>query len=380
LTSEKFLNLVTFHLIPDVGVPLMMISDRGSNLISELCHEFYEHFGGIEPRIADAHMHTAVGLTERFNSTLREMSRAAYFDTKAEWDLYLPYVQLFYNATVQESTGFSPYFIEHGREPTLPWHATAEVPPQDGSVSAYVRNHLLGVHMAWEAAVANLQQAEARRKEEHDGKYRTDVVFQPGDRVLLLQPGRRNKMEMPYVGPFRILWGPDERDRYALRDLYGRRYHNVFHVSKLKLWPLDDDIEAEHWEVLKILDGRRGKDGELEGLVRWRGWSKKYDSWEPWEHLNEAARDEVRAVVKEKERVRRDGVATNEDATNAANEDAAAAEGEPSARKTAKKKQKDKNSTTADPAPQQDKGAAQMEARAQRAAAREARGASRDQQ
>jgi hypothetical protein len=67
-------------------------------------------------------MHTGVGLTERFNATLREMARAAYFDSKRQWDLYLPYIVMFYNATVQESTGFSPYFIEHGREPSLPWH------------------------------------------------------------------------------------------------------------------------------------------------------------------------------------------------------------------------------------------------------------------
>ena len=79
---------------------------------------------------------------------------------------------------------------------------------------------------------------ERERKEEHDRKYQTNVVFEAGDRVLLLQPGRRSKMELPYVGPFRILWGPDERDRYALRDMEGRAF-NEFHVSKLKLWPAD---------------------------------------------------------------------------------------------------------------------------------------------
>ena len=31
--------------------------------------------------------------------------------------MYLPYLVMFYNATVQESTDFSPFFIEYGREP-----------------------------------------------------------------------------------------------------------------------------------------------------------------------------------------------------------------------------------------------------------------------
>ena len=123
LTSEMFLNIVAFGLVPEVGLPAVMISDRGSNLISKLVDVFYGKFG-IDPRRTDVHMHTGVGLVERFNASLRDMARAAYFDTKAEWDLYLPYLVMFYNATVQESTGFSPFFIEHGREPVLLWHMT----------------------------------------------------------------------------------------------------------------------------------------------------------------------------------------------------------------------------------------------------------------
>ena len=54
---------------------------RGSNLISKLVDVFYSKFG-IEPRRTDAHMHTGVGLVERFNTSLRDMARAAYFDMK----------------------------------------------------------------------------------------------------------------------------------------------------------------------------------------------------------------------------------------------------------------------------------------------------------
>lgn len=82
LDSKVFLNIVAVALVPDVGVPLMMISDRGSNLISALCMAFfYEEYRGTDPRLADAHMHTAVGINERSNNTPREMvARAAYFD------------------------------------------------------------------------------------------------------------------------------------------------------------------------------------------------------------------------------------------------------------------------------------------------------------
>jgi hypothetical protein len=343
LSSEMFLNIVAFGLIPDVGVPLMMISDRGSNLISKLCEEFYKEFGGIDPVKADAHMHTAVGLTERFNSTLREMARAAWFDSKCEWDLYLPYLVMFHNATVQASTGFSPFYMEHGREPSLPWHPDG--PPSEWKVtpSEYVNKHLLGLHLAWEALMTNVENVEKARKMKHDAKYQTNVTFKPGDRVLMLQPGRRSKMEMPYVGPYRVLWGPDERDRYALRDLHGRRF-NEFHVSKLKLWPDDEEIDDEHYIVEHILDSR-DHNGERQYLVKWQGWAQRYNSWEPIENLNLAARLEAAKMERDT------GCAHdhNHEATAASGgSSSAAGEGAPQPDTTSKKKEKKKAKAAAD--------------------------------
>ena len=142
-----------------------------------------------------------------------------------------------------------------------------------------------------------LERIEQERRDAHNAKYRTNVVFGAGDLVLLLQPGRVSKMEMPYVGPYRVLWGPDERDRYALRDLPGRRF-NEFHVSKLKAFPraaeevIGDD---EYYVVEDILDTRE-RHGRTEYLVKWRGYSKKHNSWEPLENLNEAAREQAREL------------------------------------------------------------------------------------
>ena len=98
-------------------------------------------------------------------------------------------------------------------------------------------------------------------------------------------------MEMPYIGPYRVLWGPDERDRYALRDLFGRRF-NEFHVSKLKLWPLDNDISDDYYIVDAIIGSRQGQ-LEREYLVKWRGYSNKYNKWEPLSNLTEAAQAEA---------------------------------------------------------------------------------------
>ena len=101
---------------------------------------------------------------------------------------------MFYNATVQESSWFSPYFIEHGREPAIPWQPAIEGDSPVETLSEYVRKHILALHLAWDVCARNLEAVERQRKTLHDGKYQTNVRFGPGDRVLLLQPGRQDKM------------------------------------------------------------------------------------------------------------------------------------------------------------------------------------------
>jgi len=43
---------------------------------------------------------------------------------------------------------------------------------------------------------------------------------------------------------------------------------------------------------------RRGE--KLEFLVKWRGYSQKHNTWEPIENLNQAAQEEARALLDEK--------------------------------------------------------------------------------
>jgi hypothetical protein len=392
IDSEMFLNTVAFGLIPDVGCPLLMISDRGSILISELCLEFYHHYGGIEPRHCDAHMHTGVGLCERFNSTLRQMARAAYFDTKCEWDLFLPLLVLFYNATVDDVTGYSPYYIEHGREPRLPWHPYEEM--EEGNVSEFVNKHLLGLYLAYEASQSKVAAGERKRKEHHDKAYQTNVSFEKGSRVLILQAGRRSKMEMPYVGPYRVLEGPDARDRYKLADIHGRRF-NEFHVSRLKHWPLEGDLEDGYFEVDHIVDiVHDERKNEKLYKVRWKGYSKKHDSLVSWEDLNEEGR--VEALAFERSRLKGQAAGSEAPRDDAADRgETASGQGTQQAEANAKAKDQGKKtkevtkvtektahgtrttggsgSEAADATTQNDTSAQQRDAREQRAQARAAR-------
>ncbi len=47
----------------------------------------------------------------------------------------------------------------------------------------------------------------------------------------------------------------------------------------------DEDPDAEY-EVERLIDCREKRNGTREFLVHWKGWSKKFDSWEPEDNLS----------------------------------------------------------------------------------------------
>ena len=56
-------------------------------------------------------------LVEHFNRTLLDMLSKTVKPGGQDWDAHLPYVLFAYCATVQQSTGESPFFLLSGRDP-----------------------------------------------------------------------------------------------------------------------------------------------------------------------------------------------------------------------------------------------------------------------
>jgi len=80
--------------------------------------------------------------------------------TQDDWDEYLPFVEFAYNNATQDSTGNTPFVLNHGRHPLTPAKRQGRSPdPGPGARSLRVRMHTL-----LEEAKTCLTRAEARQK------------------------------------------------------------------------------------------------------------------------------------------------------------------------------------------------------------------------
>jgi len=305
-SSEAIAEVVRDVLIRHNGKPREIRSDRGSNFISKAIRELYEKLG-IRINPGSAYHHQSVAIVERWHRTLKQLllsQRAAGLD--GNWPARLPLLELAYNNTVHATTGFSPFFIDHGRHAVLPVDAMSQpaLELRQGKVKDWVQDQLNAWSVVYDATSTALRLNSLAAKKRYDLKRAVTTAFDPGDRVLLIRgahiDGGLPKMELPTEGPFTI-HSRLPRDRYVLTDLGTRRFHDTVHVSRLvpfserdpepERWMLKSAENGGTWPVKRIMARRRCPatrhvPEHLEYLIRWVGFDKTYDRWRPVAELD----------------------------------------------------------------------------------------------
>ena len=109
------------------GVPLLLLSDGGTNCDSKLFGEVCKLLQ-IEKVKTSVMRPQANGVTERFNRTLSTTLTMYCIHDQKDWDLYLPQVMMAYKSSVHSSTGQTPNKMVYGREIILPMAAVIDKP------------------------------------------------------------------------------------------------------------------------------------------------------------------------------------------------------------------------------------------------------------
>ncbi|XP_064470511.1 uncharacterized protein LOC135384989 [Ornithodoros turicata] len=192
------------------GVPETICCDQGTNFTSKLTQELAQRMG-VQMRFSTPDHPQSNGLVERWNGTFKAMLRHVVDEEGREWDRYIPCLLWAYREVPNEITGVSPFQLMFGRAPHGPlgilqqtwagdWTPPTGLNKPAGEYLGQLRERMSKMSREVSERVQSAQEAYA-------GRYNLRAhakAFQPGDKVLVLEPESANKMKAKWKGPAEV--------------------------------------------------------------------------------------------------------------------------------------------------------------------------------
>ena len=196
--AERIFN----NFILRFSFPLWIHHDQGAEFENHLFAEL-EAFSGIIRSCMSPYHPEGNGQVERFNATLLSMLRTLPEHHETKWASHVSKLVHAYNATRNEATGFSPFYLLFGRELALPidtiFQKTANAHIKNHS--DYARQWQRAVKQAYEIATEKSRKSQERGRNYHSATTPSSAALLPGDRVLV-----RNLSERGGTGKLRAYW------------------------------------------------------------------------------------------------------------------------------------------------------------------------------
>ena len=236
--APEVAKFITEEIVLRHGAPRVIITDRGKVFQSKLLTEL-SHLCNTIHRMTTAYHPQTNGLTERFNKTLGDMLSMYVGVEQKDWDEILPFVTFAYNTAKQETTGFTPFYLLHGREAETTLDTLFPYNIHD-SEDGYVSRLVTQAEDSRQLARIRTLKAQQKDKILYDSRHR-DVLYNPGDLVWIFTPVRKvglsEKLLKRYFGPYRVVKQLSDVT-YEVEELEPsrrrRKTKQVVHVLRMK--------------------------------------------------------------------------------------------------------------------------------------------------
>jgi len=275
------------------GLPERIISDRDSLFTSHFWKKLHALLN-VELRLSSAFHPQTDGATERANRTMTQMLRQCVNTRQKDWVTKLPAIEFAMNSARSSTTGFTPFYLNYGRNPSPMIWKGEEVYP---GVRQFAENMKEAIMSAHDAIIASRiqQTVQANRK-------RKVASFQVGDLVYLstknisMPKGRARKLVPKYLGPFPITKVIKEGATYQLdlsEELVKRGVNRAFHALLLRPHVPNDDRrfpgrmpiqipgfgeKPEEWIVDRIVT-HHGKGTGSDFLILWKAGDRTWATY-----------------------------------------------------------------------------------------------------
>ena len=186
------------------GIPRVILSDRGAQFTAKSRKELWR-ITGTKLGCGTAYHPQTQGVVERMNSVVSQTLRCLIHERRnvKDWEILLPTVEMVINSLPNQSTGFSPFYLNYGHEPVNPIQLLkGDESSSTESVDSFIRR----VTSDWKPARENLQRSGGLQQKYYDRRHR-DIQYTVGDLVLLSTRNLRMKgnlgnLQRTLVGPF----------------------------------------------------------------------------------------------------------------------------------------------------------------------------------
>lgn len=183
------------------GFPTEIVSDNGTNFVSELLKEVTKLLK--VKHILTTPYHPQANQVERFHRNLANYMKAFVKSDTTHWDIYLDYATFAYNISVNSTTGYSPFELVYGHAIELPISITnnKNIGYNYENYANEIRNKMRHCH---ELARENILKRKEANKEQYDRTHHSDITLKRNDLVLILKNKKNFKFDDPYEGPYRV--------------------------------------------------------------------------------------------------------------------------------------------------------------------------------
>ncbi|CAF1349706.1 unnamed protein product [Adineta steineri] len=201
-SAATTVDFLTKDVILRYGTPTCILTDNGTHFTSQHTNNLFQKLGVTHLYTTAYHPQTN-GQIERFNATMDGKIAALCNERRTNWDEILQYVTFNYNTSIHATTKQIPFEMMHGRQVILPFDQQNEIISltQDPEHSQKIIDYL---EKLTEEARKNILKCQQQYKTRYDLN-RQELTIKINDLVLVKTKNQRNKFDIRYEGPFRII-------------------------------------------------------------------------------------------------------------------------------------------------------------------------------
>ena len=202
------------------GAPSRMLSDRGKEFKNSTLKAVCDLLGTQHISITPVNPR-ANGLAENMMLTLKNMLSAYVTNTKTQdnWSEHISAVAHIYNTTVNDSTNYTPFFLNYGRQCATPDTEYLLKPTKGKDLDSHANGLSHALQCAWESLGGSSWRTKTTKYNARPSKPLDFIAYKPNQLVYLKRIPRRfykdlddekmftlsSKLQARYAGPYRIL-------------------------------------------------------------------------------------------------------------------------------------------------------------------------------